>query len=256
MGVVLLLFGAVFVGVGVLVARDEGGQGTLLFGLVFAGLGVIPLAMGAYTLGLRLPLGGLMRSRPREVVDADGTLWTAFRRPPGARLWNVLGPLFGVAFSLVFAALGLMSGDPDAWPFVLMGGLFFVIMVYGTVRGLRGLVRAEDALRVGARGLWLASVGVIPWADINSIAIDDFAGLHAQEEGEVSMNQVFRLAIRLHPGASLHADSAVDRAMLGIAALAPGGAELTVFEYELGVPVEEALARIERYHPPESGSAS
>jgi hypothetical protein len=249
-GLFALLLGAAFVGVGVLIARDDGGQGTLLFGLVSAGLGVMALGMGAYVLGLRLPLGRLMRSRPREVVDADGSLWTAFRRPPGARLWNVLGPLFGVAFSLVFVALGLMSGDPEAWPFVLLGGLFLVIMVFGTVRGLRGLVRAEDTLRVGARGLWLPSVGVIPWADIDSIAIDDFAARQAAAHGEsLPMNQVFRLAVRLRPGASLHADSAVDRAMLGIAALAPGGAELTVFGYELGVPAEEAMARIERQRP-------
>jgi hypothetical protein len=240
MGVAVLLLGIALLGVSYSFVREEEPN---LFVLLMPLFGLLAVGMSLAIFGVRLPIGQGGPTYVVDVIGPDNTLWTAFRRPLGKWLGQVLAGLGATAIGLAALVAGFLGGG---LPIFLIGAFFSVLFVPATAVGLWRLWREPYSLMIGAAGLRVPSVGLVPWSEIETIRVEDTASMSG--EGP-AVNQSLRLGILLRAGTTVRGRTILDGFSIALGSGLMGMGAIGVMEQELPVPLEEVIARIERFHP-------
>jgi hypothetical protein len=239
-GVAVLGLGVALLGVSYAFLREEGPSPFLLLMPIF---GVLAIGMSLAIFGVRLPIGQGGPTYVVDVIGPDNTLWTAFRRPLGKWLGQVLAGLGATAIGLAALIAGVQGAGV---PILLIGAFFSVLLVPATAVGLWRLWREPYSLMIGAAGLRVPSVGLVPWSEIETIRVEDAASMSG--EGP-AVNQSLRLGIGLRPDTTVRGRALLDGFYLAFGSGLMGMHAIGVMEQELPVPLEDVIARIERYQP-------
>ena len=233
--------GTTFVGVGVILFVN-GDAIQRLFAIGSAAMGIV-----AITLALTAGLGGLRsgsaakRDPPRP--SAGGAI--VYPRT-GSAIVNVVVAGGAGVFLTVMMIFGIVVG---AIAMAAIAGVMWLLIVPATIQSAVRVLRDPAALQLSPIGLRSPDVGLIPWSDIERLAIEDQRPLVARPGVHV-VGSMRVLAIHLRPGAEPPRQGPIDRAMRwvakGFVALGANAGYgrfhwLAIPERYLGVPLEEVL---------------